>query len=437
MTEALVNTAKGIVDRLRAAGFEAYFVGGCVRDLVMGKQAKDIDVATNALPEQVGKLFRRTILVGAQFGVVRVLEAGHEFEVATFRADGEYLDGRHPVKVTFCDARADVLRRDFTINGMLYDPVTDSVIDHVGGKEDIAKRVVRCIGDPVERFQEDKVRVMRAVRFACRLGFVVAPDTSAAAKRIAPKIAEVSAERVRDELLRILMEGGAAKGVQMLRDFGVLEVILPEVVAMEGVPQPEEFHPEGDVLTHTMLALGEMVNPTPQLAMAVLLHDVGKPTCFTDDDRVRFHRHEQVGADTARRICRRLKFSNAQTEVITWLVANHMRVADAPKMRIGRLKRLLREPDFEELLELHRVDCLACHRQMDKWEFCKSKLAEVSQEELRPEPLLSGSDLIDMGYRPGPIFKEILRAVETAQLEGEIATREDAAGFVRARFRRD
>lgn len=436
MTVPLLDAGKRIVDGLRSAGFEAHFVGGCVRDLVMGKQPKDIDVATNALPEQVRKLFRRTVMVGAQFGVVRVLQAGHEFEVATFRADGEYLDGRHPVKVTFCDAKADVLRRDFTINGMLYDPATASVIDHVGGKEDIAERVVRCIGDPKQRFGEDKVRIMRAVRFACRLGFDVDPATFAAAKHMAPRISEVSAERVRDELLRILTEGGAAEGVQMLHDLGVLEVILPEVAATIGVVQPEEFHPEGDVFTHTKIALSEMHGPSSVLAMAVLLHDVGKPPCMSVDDRVRFHRHAQVGADMARRICGRLKFSKAQTAAVAWLVANHMRVADAPKMRAGRLKRLLREPRFADLLELHRVDCLACHRQMAAWEFCKAQLAQLSEQELRPEPLLNGRDLIAMGYRPGPVFKQVLQAIETAQLEGEVATREQAEAFVRERLRR-
>jgi len=434
MAKALTQNAERVVARLRAAGFEAYFVGGCVRDLVMGKEPKDIDIATSARPKKVRELFPHTVPIGAQFGVILVLAGEDQFEVATFRADSEYVDGRRPKDVRFCDARADVLRRDFTINGMLYDPEAGRIIDYVGGKEDLAGRVVRCIGDAIQRLSEDKLRVMRAVRFACRLGFTIEPDTWEATKRVAPEIGVVSAERIRDELVRILTEGGAAQGIRMLLEMGALSVILPEVAAMDGVPQPEEFHPEGDVLTHTMLALDELSEPSPELAMATLLHDVGKPATIAVADRIRFHRHEEVGAEMAHAVCRRLKFSNVETETITWLVRDHMRIAQAPEMRPGRLKRLLREEHFEDLLELHRLDCLACHRDLGKWEFCRARMAELSEEELRPAPLLTGGDLIRMGYRPGPIFKEILGATENAQLEGEISTRDEAEAFIQSRF---
>ena len=436
MKGPLYRAAKPIVERLRAAGFEAYFVGGCVRDWVMGRDPKDIDVATSARPQQVQKLFRRTIPVGVQFGVVLVREGGEEFEVATFRADGEYLDGRRPTTVHFCDAKADVERRDFTINGMLYDPVTEQVIDYVGGQQDIAHRVIRCIGEPAERFEEDKLRLMRAVRFACGLGFDIEPATLGAAKRAASQIAVVSAERIRDELLRILTEGGATRGIELLADMGVLEVILPEVAAMAGVPQPPEYHPEGDVLTHTLLALSHMESPSPELAMAVLLHDVGKPVTITHDDRIRFNGHDVKGAAMARTICRRLKLSNAQTDAIEWIVLNHMRIAFAPEMRLNKLKRLLREEHFSDLLQMHRLDCIASHGRMGVWDFCRSKLEELSPEVLKPRPLLGGRELIEMGYKPGPAFKAMLEAVETAQLEGEIATREAAEQLVRERFPR-
>ena len=434
MVERLADAAKRVVARLRAAGFEAHFVGGCVRDLVMGKEPKDVDIATSARPQKVRELFQRTVPIGAQFGVILVLEGDRQFEVATFRADGEYVDGRRPKDVRFCDARSDVMRRDFTINGMLYDPDDERVIDYVGGQQDIDGRVVRCIGDPIQRLEEDKLRVMRAVRFACRLGFEIERGTWDAAKRVGPEIGAVSAERIRDELARILTEGGAARGVEMLHEIGALSVILPEVVAMAGVAQPEEFHPEGDVLTHTMLALAELSEPNAELAMATLVHDVGKPATMSVADRIRFHRHEEVGAEMAWAICRRLKFSNVETEKVGWLVGNHMRIAQAPEMRPARLKRLLREEHFEDLLELHRLDCLACHRDLAKWEFCRAKLAELSEEELRPAPLLDGRGLIDMGYNPGPIFKEMLGAIESAQLEGEISTKHEAEAFIRSRF---
>ncbi len=431
MSESAAKTAKHIVLRLREAGFQAYFVGGCVRDMLMGRQAKDIDIATDARPGDVGRLFPRTLAVGAHFGVMIVLVGGEQFEVATFRADGEYLDGRRPAEVHFCDAVHDVLRRDFTINGMLYDPVSDAVIDHVGGQADIAAKVLRCIGDPVERFEEDRLRVLRAVRFACRLGFDIDPATLKAAKQVAPNIGTVSAERIREELVRILTEGGPSRGIRLLMDIAALAVILPEVAAMDGVPQPPEFHPEGDVLTHTLLCLDALDAPSAELAMAVLLHDVGKPATMEQKERLRFHGHDEKGGAIAREMCRRLKFSNAQTEKIAWLVENHMRFMNVLDMRQGKLKRLLREEHFADLLELHRVDCVASHGDLAKWRFCKEKLAELSEEDLRPEPLIDGRRLIEMGYTPGRIFKDILSAVESAQLEGEIATPEEAEALVR------
>ena len=423
-----------IVRTLRQEGHQALLAGGCVRDLAMGRTPEDWDVATDAGPRVVMDLFERTISVGAQFGVVAVLLEDRRYEVARFRRDGPYPDGRRPLQVEFADAREDALRRDFTINGMFFDPLAERWIDYVGGRRDIGRGVVRAIGAPQARFAEDYLRMLRAVRFAARLDFEIEAGTFAAIKEQAARIGGVSAERRRDELTRILTEGRAARGMQLLLEAGLLQPILPEVARMEGVPQPLRFHPEGDVWTHVKLMLDRLERASPTLAWGVLLHDVGKPPTCAVTDRIRFNDHDVVGARMAARICRRLRLSARDSEQICQLVANHMRVRHVKEMRPSRLKRFLRQPFFSELLELHRIDCLSSHGQLDLYEFCRRKLAEIDEQALRPPPLLGGHDLIALGFAPGPLFKEILEAVEDEQLEGGISTREDAVAMVKERF---
>jgi len=434
VTDGLRHNADEIVRVLREHGHEAYFAGGCVRDMVMGVEPQDYDVSTSARPETVMELFPKTNAVGAQFGVVLVHMGGADYEVATFRADAEYADGRHPTAVEFCSAREDVGRRDFTINGMLFDPIEGKVLDWVGGREDIRRKVVRTIGEPESRFEEDKLRMLRGVRFACRLGFAIEQATYDAMRRKADELGVVSAERIRDELLRILTQPHAGRGLRLMHDVGFLRVILPEVEAMCGVEQPPEFHPEGDVFEHTCMMFDIVDGPSPELAMGILLHDVGKPGTQTFTDRIRFNEHDREGGVTARAVCRRLRFSNDQVEHISELVAQHMRFAAAKRMRLATLKRLLALPRFEEHLELHRLDCLASHRKLDIYDFLRRKLEEFSEEELRPEPLINGRDLLAMGYPQGPVFGRILSEVREQQLEGNLDTREAALEYVRERF---
>jgi len=434
VTDGLRHNADEIVRVLREHGHEAYFAGGCVRDMVMGVEPQDYDISTSARPETVMELFPKTNAVGAQFGVVLVHMGGADYEVATFRADAEYADGRHPTAVEFCSAREDVERRDFTINGMLFDPIEGKVLDWVGGREDIRRKVVRTIGEPESRFEEDKLRMLRGVRFACRLGFAIEQATYDAMRRKADELGVVSAERIRDELLRILTQPHAGRGLRLMHDVGFLRVILPEVEAMCGVEQPPEFHPEGDVFEHTCMMFDIVDGPSPELAMGILLHDVGKPGTQTFTDRIRFNEHDREGGVTARAVCRRLRFSNDQVEHISELVAQHMRFAAAKRMRLATLKRLLALPRFEEHLELHRLDCLASHRKLDIYDFLRRKLEEFSEEELRPEPLINGRDLLAMGYPQGPVFGRILSEVREQQLEGNLDTREAALEYVRERF---
>jgi poly(A) polymerase len=417
-----------IVKVLREAGFRAYWAGGSVRDLVMGHEPQDYDVATDARPEQVMELFPRTVPVGVSFGVVKVIENGFEFEVTTFRSDGRYIDGRHPAEVHYSDDREDAARRDFTINGMFYDPLKKEIIDYVEGRRDIAGGVIRAIGDPHERFEEDKLRLMRAVRFAARFGYVIEPKTEAALRDLAGQIQQISAERIRDELKKILTGPSPSDGISLLIETGLLKKILPEVLAMAGVEQPKEFHPEGDVLTHTLLLLKNLDHPSFELALAALLHDVGKPATFSIRDRIRFDNHCEVG------VCGRLRLSNEQTERVTDLVRDHLRFKDVRQMRESTLKRFLRQPYFSDHLELHRLDCLASHGDLTNWEFCKKKLAELGPEEIRPKRLLTGDDLIAKGYRPGPLFSKILTQLEDAQLEGTIKTRDEALEWLRREF---
>jgi poly(A) polymerase len=445
-----MKDAKLVVETLRQHGFQAYLVGGCVRDLLLEREPKDYDVATDATPSQVMDIFPQTYAVGAQFGVVLVPpdavqgNAGegsqaNAVEVATFRSDIGYSDGRHPDEVRFSrDPREDVSRRDFTINGMLLDPVTGEVLDFVGGQDDLAAGIIRTIGDPEKRFAEDKLRMLRAVRFAARFEYRADAATFEAIQRLAHQIDVVSHERVRDELTRMLTEGHARRAFRMLDESGLLREVLPEISAMKGVAQPEEFHPEGDVFVHTLLLLENLPSPCPlTLAWGALLHDVGKPATFrVAPDRIRFDGHVEVGVKIAEEICRRMRFSNEDTEQILALVDNHMRFGHATRMKESTLKRFLRLRGFDEHLALHRADCLASHRNLTTYEFVQQKLAEIPPEKIRPRPLVTGDDLIEAGHVPGPRFREILNAVEDAQLEGRLPSRDAALEFVRREFPR-
>lgn len=428
------NTALEIVKQLRGAGYEAYFAGGSVRDMLMGNPPHDIDVATSAHPDHVLKLFDKVIPVGLKYGVVLVVVDGKPYEVATFRRDETYTDGRHPEGVRFSSPQEDALRRDFTINGLFYDPIAKKIIDYVGGQEDIKNKIIRTIGDPHERFSEDKLRLMRAVRFACRLDFVIEAKTLEAIKKLSSKIVEVSQERIRDELVKILTGPNVGRGMDLLQQTGLMRAILPEVHAMEGVQQPPEFHPEGDVFVHTRMALEFLESPSTVLAMGTLLHDVGKPPTFAIKERIRFDNHVEVGARMAEAICRRLRFSNEEVEQVADLVRNHLKFMHVREMRESTLKRFLRKENFLDHLELHRVDCLACHGNLENWEFCKRKLEEFSVEAIKPPRLVTGDDLIELGYKPGPIFKEILSYLEDAQLEGTIKTKEEGLTLAKQKF---
>jgi poly(A) polymerase len=429
------HAAAQIVARLRAAGHQAYFVGGCVRDLLLGREPQDFDVATSALPDQVLTLFEKTFAVGAHFGVVLVCTGEPEIttEVATFRSDGVYSDGRHPDAVRFSSSpEEDVKRRDSTINGMLLDPAHNQVLDYVGGRNDLQAGLIRAIGDPGDRFAEDKLRMLRAVRFAARFAFDLESRTAIAIRKLAPAVSQVSRERVRDELTRMLTEGHAQRAFEMLDATGLLVQVLPEVVRMKGVAQPPQYHPEGDVWVHTMLLLaGLPAGCPPALAWAALLHDVGKPATFrVAPDRIRFDGHVETGVHIAEDICRRLRFPNHETEQILLLIANHMRFADAPKMKESTLKRFFRLPHFDQHLALHRLDCLASHGSLKLYDFARERFETLPEEQVRPHLLLTGRDLIEAGYHPGPQFSEMLAMAEDAQLEGAVHTREQALALV-------
>ena len=448
--------ADEIVRSLRERGHQAYFAGGCVRDLLLSREPADYDVATDATPQQVMQIFPQTYAVGEQFGVVLVpLSPPDQFvtgegarrstvknavEVATFRSDVGYSDGRHPDEVRFTrDPREDAQRRDFTINGMMLDPATNAILDFVGGQDDLKAGIIRAIGDPERRFAEDKLRMLRAVRFAARFDYRIDPATLAAIQKLAPKIHQVSCERVREELTKMLTEGRASQAFQLLDTTRLLPEVLPEIAAMKGVEQPP-YHPEGDVFVHTLLLL-EKLRPgasgsiSKTLAWGALLHDVGKPATFRRaPDRIRFDGHVEVGVKMAAEICRRLRFSNHETNQILALVDNHMRFGQVQRMNQSTLKKFLRLPAFEEHLELHRIDCLSSHGQLDAYEYSREQLRSMPPEAIRPTPLITGRDLIDAGYEPGPRFKEILAAIEDAQLEGRLASREAAMEYLRREF---
>lgn len=433
--------ANSICETLRRSAYQALLVGGCVRDLLLGREPADYDVTTDATPEQMMQLFPESVAVGAQFGVILVPRNGLKVEVATFRSDVGYSDGRHPDKVVYSRvAQEDVQRRDFTINGLLMRHETGEVLDYVGGQADLSAKVIRAIGEPRRRFTEDKLRMMRAVRFAARFGFEIEAETFRAIQGHAREIHQVSAERVREELTKLLTEGAARRGFELLDETGLLQQVLPEIAAMKGVQQPQQYHPEGDVWIHTRLMLeGLSAGASPTLTWGVLLHDVGKPPTFKSasetGDRIRFDGHVDVGVRMAEEICRRLRFSNEDTEQILALVENHMKFGAVEEMRASTLKKFVRLPRFEEHLALHRLDCMSSHRRLEAYDFVQRFLAETPPEQVRPERLLTGDDLQGMGFRPGPLFSEILGALEEGQLEGEIKTRREAEAFVQKKFR--
>lgn len=423
--------ARAIIEALRQHGFVAYFAGGCVRDKLLGVAPKDFDVATSAPAGEVQRLFPYTVPVGAQFGVVLVVHEGYPIEVATFRSDGIYLDGRHPTSVRFSNPREDALRRDFTINGMFYDPATEQILDYVDGRKDLAAQVIRAIGDPYARFSEDRLRMLRAIRLATRLDFIIAEDTFAAMQELAPTIADIAWERIGDEIVKILTEGGAQRAFELLAASGLLKAILPEIDAMRGVEQSPDFHPEGDVFVHTLLLLDKLDSPAETLALGALLHDVAKPLCQDrKGERITFYGHCEKSEELAVKICQRLKRSRTTWERVAYLVKNHLRVLAAPDMRSATLKRLLREEGIEELLELARIDALSSSGDLRAYEFCQRKLDELGPEQMTPPRLLTGRDLIALGIPPGPRFKDLLNALEEAQLEGRLRTREEALAWV-------
>ncbi len=434
------QTARAVVQRLQSAGFQALFAGGCVRDALMGLSPKDYDIATSAPPEAVRSLFARTYAVGAHFGVVIVLEGGHEFQVATFRSDDAYVDGRRPVGVTFSDPQHDAQRRDFTINGMFYDPMREEVVDYVHGRDDLRARRLRAIGDPAARFREDRLRLLRAIRFAAGLGFEIDPATWAAIRENARAIHAVSAERIREELVRIFLAPTRLRGFDLLDASGLLAEIVPEITALKGCEQPPQFHPEGDVYVHTRMMLGllpESVS-TP-LVFSVLFHDIGKPPTFSRDTeeeggRIRFSGHDKVGAEMTLAIMERLRFSRGEIDATVEAVANHMVFKDVQSMRVARLKRFMARPHFEDELELHRVDCESSHRMLDNYHFLKEKREEFAREPLIPPPLVTGRDLLAMGWKPGPDIGKILEAAQTRQMEGGFTSREEALTWLGEQF---
>jgi putative nucleotidyltransferase with HDIG domain len=433
----MLSTARALVDRLRTAGYVAYFAGGCVRDLIRGRVPKDIDIATDARPAEVQKIFPRTYAVGAHFGVIVVLENNLQFEVATFRADGVYLDGRHPAEVRFSSPEEDARRRDFTINGMFFDPPNDAVIDFVGGRQDLDARLVRAIGDPAQRFAEDRLRLLRAVRFATALDFEIELATWETIVRAAGTIGGISAERIREELVRIFLSAHRARGWDLLDASGLMKQILPELEAMKGCAQPPQFHPEGDVFQHTRLMLELLPDEVSlPLVFSVLFHDIGKPpTSIVDEEgRIRFNGHDRIGAEMTEALMERLRFSRAEIDATVEAVRQHMVFKDVPNMRVARLKRFMARPTFADELELHRVDCTSSHGMLDNYEFLRRKQEEFAHQPIIPPPLVRGDDLIALGMKPGPRFGEILEAIETRQLEGALRDREEALAWVKHEY---
>jgi tRNA nucleotidyltransferase/poly(A) polymerase len=434
------DLANSVSYTLQHRGHQAFLVGGCVRDILLDREPADFDVATDATPQQVLQLFPQALDVGALFGVVLVRLDSLKVEVATFRSDLGYSDGRHPDQVVYSQTpEEDVQRRDFTINGLLMRHETGEILDFVGGRADLAAGLIRAIGEPSRRFAEDKLRMLRAVRFAARFGYTIEPLTFAAIRQHANEIHVVSAERIREELTKLLTEGAARRGFELLDELGLLSELLPEIHAMKGVQQPPQFHPEGDVWIHTLLMLeGLAAGTSPTLAWGVLLHDIGKPPTFRPasetGDRIRFDDHVGVGVRITDELCRRLRFSNDDNNQIKALVANHMKFKDVSQMRQSTLKRFVRLPQFDQHLELHRLDCQSSHGKLDAYNTVRSFLDETPPSRVRPPRLLSGDDLKDLGYTPGPEFQKILATLEDAQLEEAVQSREQALEFVRSHY---
>ena len=430
----LKTAAVATAQRLLDAGHTTYFAGGCVRDSLLGKEPKDYDIATAATPTQVQAIFPKSDAIGEHFGVILVKEKPAAFEIATFRNDGSYKDGRHPESVTFSSPEEDAQRRDFTVNGLFQHPQTGEIIDFVGGQADLQAKVLRAIGDPVKRFQEDALRLLRAIRFATVLNFEIEPSTWTAIEDNAHLLEKISTERIRDEFTRILIAPDKARGFDLLTQSGLMRYIVPEVYDLIGCEQPPQWHPEGDVYTHTRIML-EMLKGeiTPELSLAVLLHDIAKPATYTfdqADQRIRFNGHDRVGAEMAEVILRRLRYSNKTTEDVTVMVRNHMNFMNVQNMRTAKVKRFMARPTFEQEMELHRVDCASSNGLTENYDFLREKAREFAAEPLIPEPLVTGKDLIDLGLRPGPDFKAILNTIETEQLEGKLKSREDALQFL-------
>ncbi len=430
----LLKGALAILKTLHNQGQEAYFAGGAVRDLLLEKSISEIDIATSATPQEIEQLFPKTIPVGKQFGVIVVVQDTNNFEVTTFRKEADYVDGRHPTQVSFTDARHDVERRDFTVNALFFNPFTEEVIDYIKGREDLERKLIRTVGPPRSRFQEDKLRLLRALRFACQLDFEIEQETYQQLKEHASQLTQVSWERIRDEVLKILTGPDPSRGLKLMSDSGILEVILPEIAAMHGVQQPPEFHPEGDVFVHTCLMFELSQERSETLALEILLHDVGKPPTFIIKERIRFDGHADLGAKMAEEICRRLRISNQQTEEVVDVVKDHLRFIHVQEMRESTLKRFLRKTNFSDHLELHRLDSLASHGKLSSYHFCQEKLEELSQEAMRPKPLINGHDLIRMGLEPGPLFSEILRAIEDFQLEDKLSSKEETLDWVKKHY---
>ncbi|HEY1268469.1 MAG TPA: CCA tRNA nucleotidyltransferase [Candidatus Binatia bacterium] len=429
--------AVAIIERLKQAGFEAYFAGGSVRDMLLGRDPDDYDIATAARPEDIRKIFPRTLEVGAQFGIILVLSDGDAFEVATFRYDGPYLDGRRPSEVRYAGLEEDIRRRDFTVNGLMYDPLEDRLIDLVGGRDDLSRRRIRAIGDAHARFQEDRLRMIRAARFSASLGFEIERDTLDAIRAEAAHITQVSWERIGEEITRILTEGGARRGFEIMDATGLLPHILPEIAAMHGVEQSPDYHPEGDVFVHTMLVLEKLAEPAETVAYGALLHDVAKPvTAGRNEQRITFYGHTEQGAEMAVAILKRLKRSRSVWERVAYIVKSHLRPVQAPKMRVSTLKRFLGEPGIHELLEVVRLDALASNGDLQYYDFCRQRMAELKHEEIHPPPLVTGKDLIALGLEPGPMFHEILDRIKEAQLEGELRDRQAALEWVKREYGR-
>jgi poly(A) polymerase len=433
------QTARGVVQRLQSEGFVAYYAGGCVRDQLRRVPPVDYDIATSARPDEVQQLFPHNVAVGAHFGVICVLEKGMQFQVATFRSDGAYLDGRHPDRVTFSSPREDAERRDFTVNGMFFDPVRGEVIDYVGGQNDLKSRILQAIGSASERFHEDRLRMLRAVRFAATLGFEIEEKTWRALCEKASEIHAVSAERIREELVRIFISPARLRGFDLLDASGLMENVLPEITALKGCKQPPQFHPEGDVFVHTrrMIELLPAQTSVP-LVFGTLFHDIGKPPTFKyeeHEDRIRFSGHDKVGAEMTAHIMERLRFSRSEIDATVEIVDGHMVFKDVQQMRVSRLKRLMARPHFEDELILHRVDCESSHGMLDNYDFLQRKKEEFANEPLIPPPLVNGRDLIALGWKPGPGIGRVLEAVETRQLEGGLATREEALSWIAREFK--